>query len=109
MTAIAVDASGNVFVTGGSSPGGGENRDYATMKYSGAGVPLWTNHYDGPGQGADAPQGKASLAVGPDGAVHVTDASDGASPVAIFFPDVVTFPGSAAFTCRCWNWTTAFC
>jgi len=26
-----------------------------------------------------------------------------------FLPEAVTFPWSAAFTCRCWNWTTAFC
>ena len=44
---MAVDASGNVFVTGvGSS---GSFSDYATVAYSGAGVPLWTNCYDGAG------------------------------------------------------------
>ena len=26
-----------------------------------------------------------------------------------FLPEPVTFRWSAAFTCRCWNWTTAFC
>jgi hypothetical protein len=26
-----------------------------------------------------------------------------------FLPEPVTFPWSAAFTGRCWNWTTAFC
>jgi hypothetical protein len=26
-----------------------------------------------------------------------------------FLPEPVTFPWSAAFACRCWNWTTAFC
>ena len=45
--AIAVDASGNVFVTGDSANTDPPpyNRDYATIKYSGAGVPLWTNRY----------------------------------------------------------------
>src|SRR5688572_13009508 len=45
---LAVDASGNVFVTGfagGDFPIG----DFATVKYSGAGVPLWTNRFSGPG------------------------------------------------------------
>src|SRR5262249_32982309 len=37
VTGVAVDSSGNVFVTGA-----------ATIKYSSAGVPLWTNRYDGP-------------------------------------------------------------
>jgi len=40
-------------------------------------VPLWTNRYDGPGNGADRPQTKSSLAIGSDGAVYVTGASDG--------------------------------
>ena len=44
-TAVAVDASGNVFVTGVMTAG----IDYATIAYSGAGVPLWTNRYNGPG------------------------------------------------------------
>ena len=52
--AIAADSSGNVFVTGHSvgtdipySPYYGY--DYATLAYSRAGVPLWTNRYAGPG------------------------------------------------------------
>jgi hypothetical protein len=44
-----------------------------------AGVPIWTNGYNGPGDGLDQPQSKASLALGPDGAVSVVGASDGVS------------------------------
>jgi len=76
-SAIAVDASGNVFVTGASTTPGDGNSDYVTIKYSGAGVPLWTNRYDGPGHGVDSPGGKYCLAIGPDGAVYVTGVSDG--------------------------------
>ncbi len=50
-TAIAVDSSGNVFVTGYSYEVFGVG--YATVAYSGAGVPLWTNEYKGPGNGGD--------------------------------------------------------
>ena len=74
-----MDASGNVFVTGNSTTPGDGNSDYVTIKYSGAGVPLWTNRYDGPGHGFDGPGGKACLAIGPDGAVYVTGGSDGVS------------------------------
>src|SRR5439155_1261171 len=53
--ALAVDGSNNVFVTG-SSVGSGGNLDYATIKYSGTGVPLRTNYYNGPANGDDQPQ-----------------------------------------------------
>jgi hypothetical protein len=42
-------------------------------------VPLWTNRYNGPVDGPDQPESRASLAIGPDGAVYVTGASDGVS------------------------------
>src|ERR1035441_5170126 len=45
-TAVAVDGSNNVIVTG-YSEGGGGNYDYVTIKYSMVGVPLWTNRYNG--------------------------------------------------------------
>ena len=51
--AMAVDRAGNVFVTG-ESTGVGSGYDIVTLKYSNAGVPLWTNRYNGPANGADA-------------------------------------------------------
>ena len=58
---LAVDSSGNVFVTG-YSDGNGTDNDFATIKYSDTGVPLWTNRYNGPGNGVDS-----SLALVVDG------------------------------------------
>jgi len=55
---IAVDGSNNVIVTG-RSWGGGTGYDYATFKYSSAGVPLWTQRYNGPGNGYDYPYAMA--------------------------------------------------
>src|SRR5207302_1543458 len=70
-TAIAVDAAGNIFVTGYSAVTPGEY-DYATIAYSGAGVPLWTNRYNGPGNGyAQA----SAIAVDGGGNVFVTGSS----------------------------------
>ena len=45
-TAVAVDESGNVVVTGYSMAGIQSTYGYATIKYTSAGVPLWTNRYE---------------------------------------------------------------
>ena len=63
--AVALDASGNVFVTG-ESVGVGVAEDYTTIAYSGAGVPLWTNRYNGPANDRDV-----ALAVAVDGSGKV--------------------------------------
>jgi hypothetical protein len=72
--AMAVDGSGNVFVTGESYDSGGVNPDYTTIAYSGAGVALWTNRYNGPGNSTD--QARA-VAVDGSGNVFVTGQSVG--------------------------------
>jgi hypothetical protein len=69
--ALAIDSSGSVYVTGYSS-GTNSSRDYATIKYSGAGAPLWTNRYNGPANYYDVARG---LAVDADGNVFVTGVS----------------------------------
>jgi len=48
--AMAVDSSGNVFVTG-ASVGTNGYHDYATVVYSGGGAWLWTTRFNGPGAG----------------------------------------------------------
>ena len=50
--ALAVDGSNDVVVTG-FSHGGGTSYDYATVRYSSAGVPLWTNRYNSEGIAED--------------------------------------------------------
>ena len=71
--AIATDPSGDVFVTGYSF-GGGSGSDFATIKYSPAGLPLWTNRYDGPAHSQDGP---VALGVDPGGDVVVAGSSTG--------------------------------
>jgi hypothetical protein len=66
--AVAVDSSGNVFVTGNTTNSGMGN-DYATVAYSSAGAPLWTNCYNGPGNGDDR---ATAIAVDSAGNVFVT-------------------------------------
>lgn len=74
-TAVALDTNGNVFVTGYSTGSGGDY-DYTTIKYSGAGVPLWTNRYNGPGNGGDQAH---AVAVDTNGNVFVTGNASSAS------------------------------
>jgi hypothetical protein len=70
---VAVDRSGNVIVSGYAN-GSGSSGDYATIKYSSAGVPLWTNRYNGPGNSTDS---ASAVAVDRSGNVIVTGPSYG--------------------------------
>jgi uncharacterized delta-60 repeat protein len=79
-TAVAVDSSNNVFVTGFSPRTSifPYNNDFAILKYSSSGMPLWTNRYNGPGSGDDRSTG---VAVDANGDVYVTGYSDGGGGV----------------------------
>ena len=54
-TAIAVNTSGDVFVTGACSYQPSTGVDYFTIKYSSSGVLQWENVYSGPDNGEDVP------------------------------------------------------
>jgi hypothetical protein len=65
---VALDSSGNVYVTGQSVETGSDN-DITTIKYSPDGDVLWTQHYNGPANGYDAGQ---TIAVEGNGNAYVT-------------------------------------
>ncbi len=74
---IALDPSGNIYVTGYSDADTGLsniNLDYLTIKYSSAGDTLWTRRYNGTGNGNDQAY---ALAVDDSGNVYVSGYSDG--------------------------------
>ena len=71
--ALAVDAAGNVYLTGESSGGFSALGDYATIKYDTNGNQLWVARYNGPGS---FPSDRAyALAVDAGGNVYVTGTS----------------------------------
>lgn len=76
--AIAVDADGNVYVTGSSDKSSddryGETRDFATVKYDSDGNEQWVARYDGPAQDKDE---AVAIAVDGIGNVYVTGLSRG--------------------------------
>ncbi|MBI3194559.1 MAG: SBBP repeat-containing protein [Ignavibacteriae bacterium] len=72
-TAIALDATGNIVVTG-YSWGTDGNYDYATTKVSSTGTLMWTSRYNGTGNGADTAKG---LAIDRDGNIYITGVSYG--------------------------------
>jgi len=72
-TAILVDVSGNVYVTGYSF-GNGTNYDYATVKYNSSGSQIWVARYDGPASQADY---AVSMSFDKLGMIYVTGYSEG--------------------------------
>jgi uncharacterized delta-60 repeat protein len=70
---IAVDAWGNVYVTG-TSYGSGTGEDYATMKYCANGDAAWVTRYNGP---EDSTDWASAIAINDSGNVYVTGYSYG--------------------------------
>jgi hypothetical protein len=79
--AIAVDASGNVYVTGQSwntsswSPN--PHSDYATVKYDSSGVEQWAARYNGPGKDFSDIDNAKKVVVDTSGNVYVAGISNG--------------------------------
>lgn len=71
---VALDSSGNVYVTGTSYTPQGSSYDYATIKYNTSGEQEWVIRYNGPGNGADDAR---AIAVDGSGNIYVTGTSDG--------------------------------
>ena len=71
--AIALDNSGNIYVTG-QSVGSGTSVDFATVKYDFSGVEQWVERYNGPGNDWDIAY---AIALDNSGNVYVTGWSEG--------------------------------
>jgi uncharacterized delta-60 repeat protein len=77
--AMAVDATGNVYVAGNLSwAGGGSNADIVTVKYAADGQVHWAKRYDGTGHGPDSARG---IVLDRKGNVCITGVSHGGASV----------------------------
>jgi len=94
--AVTVDSSNNILVTGNSYRSGSDF-DYATVKYSSAGVPLWTNRYNGPGNATDQ---AFAVAVDADGRVFVTGYSTGSGIIFDYATVAISSGGTSLWTKR---------
>lgn len=72
-TGIAIDGSGNIYITGGSR-GSGTSLDYSTIKYDPSGNVIWNSRYSGPGNADDDAY---HIILDEAGNVYVTGASTG--------------------------------
>lgn len=77
INSLAVDGSGNVYVTGFSG-GSGTGNDYLTIKYNSSGVQQWLQRYNGPANSSDIAR---ALVIDGSGNVFVTGISTGSSSV----------------------------
>src|SRR5207237_8075237 len=93
--AIAVDASGNVFVTGRTWMGTANNNDIITIKYNSSGDSLWVKKYNGPGSNHDEAR---SIAVDASGNVYVTGTCYGTVSTHGLFQDYITIKYNSAGT-----------
>src|SRR4030095_8912554 len=66
---IAVDNSGNSYVTGGSQNPSFDNYDWATIKYSASGIQRWVTRFNGPFNSNDIP---CCIKLDDSGSVYVT-------------------------------------
>ncbi|MBN2020829.1 MAG: SBBP repeat-containing protein [Sedimentisphaerales bacterium] len=71
---LAVDGSGNVYVTGGSYANDIISDDYATVKYNSSGVEQWSARYNGRGHNNDV---AVDIVLDASGNVYVTGKSVG--------------------------------
>lgn len=66
--ALAIDDSGNVFVTG-TTFGSGTGNDWTTIKYNPNGDPVWVKNYISPGTYNERP---SSITIGNSGNIYIT-------------------------------------
>ena len=96
--AIAVDGSGNVYVSGYSG-GSGTSQDYATIKYYPDGDTAWVRRYNGPGDTSDY---ASAIAVDGSNNVYMTGRSYG-SGTSVDYATIKYYPNGDTAWVRRYN------
>jgi hypothetical protein len=89
-TAVSVDRTGHIFVTGGAAPVAGQPPDFVTLKYEAGGTLLWAARYDSPAHDLDT---ASHMEVDARGNIHVAGESYGVGTQSDFL--LVKYPGSS--------------
>jgi len=98
---IAIDNSGNVYVTGHSSNSGSLNDyDCDTVKYNSNGVQQWVMRYNGPGDVGDRAE---SITVDNKGNVYITGGSYGSGVYDDFDYFTIKYSKSVSVDSDCWT------
>ncbi|MGB2696603.1 MAG: FG-GAP-like repeat-containing protein [Candidatus Zixiibacteriota bacterium] len=97
--AVAVDSSGNVYVTG-ASYGSGSERDYATIKYYPNGDTAWVRRYNGPGNDYDWAW---TITLDGSGNVYVGGLSWGGSAIYADYATIKYYPNGDTAWVRRYN------
>lgn len=99
LVSATLDNAGNLYLAGYEPDPTNGSLDFVTIKYTGSGVPVWTNIYDGPAGRDDY---LVALAVNGVGEVFVTgqsEDSDGVRECAtVAYADVLTYAPPKNFT-----------
>jgi hypothetical protein len=93
---LAVDDSGNIYITG-TSPGSGTGDDYATIKYHPNGDTAWVRRYNGPENSYDYVH---AIAVDHSGNIYVTGQSAGGSTSSDYTTIKYSYNGDTAWIRR---------
>lgn len=96
VNGVAVDNSGNVYVTG-ASLGNGTDQDYTTIKYNSAGVQQWLKSYDGPAHSYDIAH---AIALDNSGNVYITGESMSAAANTDYLTIKYNSAGAQQWTAR---------
>lgn len=73
VKSMAIDAAGNIYITG-TSYETGEASNFTTIKYNSAGTKIWQQNYNGPGNNTDIP---FDIDTDNSGNVYITGGSTG--------------------------------